>query len=72
MEDLHRELLRRRQKYLQENVIMEDGLLTALQEKGVFTSSMVASIQVNITLEKLIHSQGSSHVTLGPILILCS
>lgn len=52
MEDLHRELLRRRQKYLQENVIMEDGLLTALQEKGVFTSSMVASIQSEKEPEK--------------------
>lgn len=45
MEDLHRELLRRRQKYLQDNVIMEDGLLKALQEKGVLTPTMVSSIQ---------------------------
>ena len=47
MEDLHRELLKKRQKYLQENVIMEDGLLTALQEKGIFTPTMVSSIQVS-------------------------
>ena len=46
MEDLHRELLRRRQKYLQDNVIMEDGILKALQEKGVLTPTMVTSIQV--------------------------
>ena len=46
MEDLHRELLRKRQKYLQENVIMEEGLALALQEKGVFTQSMVSSIMV--------------------------
>ena len=48
MEDLHRELLKKRQRYLQENVIMEEGLLTSLQEKGVFTPSMVAFILVSL------------------------
>lgn len=52
MEDLHRELLKKRQKYLQENVIMEDGLLTSLQEKGIFTPTMVSSIQSEKDPEK--------------------
>ena len=51
MEDLHRELLRKRQKYLQENVIMEEGLALALQEKGVFTQSMVSSIMVRAKIK---------------------
>lgn len=49
MEELHRELLKKRKAYLQENVIMEDGLLTKLKEKGLFTNTMVSIIQVSVT-----------------------
>lgn len=62
MDETHRELLLKRQKYLRENVIMEEGLLLKLKEKGVFTGTMISIIQVcrelvilgqtNITINK--------------------
>ncbi|XP_045215573.2 uncharacterized protein LOC123565864 isoform X2 [Mercenaria mercenaria] len=45
MDELHRELLKKRRPYLQENVIMENGLLMKLKEKGLFSNTMIAIIQ---------------------------
>lgn len=50
MDDVHRELLKKRQKYIVENVIMEDGLLTKLKEKGLFTNTMIGIIQVSVQI----------------------
>ena len=50
MEDIHRELLKKRRPYLLENVIMEEGLLTKLREVGLFSTTMVAIIQVSNNL----------------------
>ena len=52
MEETHRELLIKRQKYLRENVIMEEGLLMRLRDKGIFTGTMVSIIQVRYSLEQ--------------------
>ncbi|XP_052277719.1 DNA ligase 1-like [Dreissena polymorpha] len=48
MDDIHRELLLKRQRYLRDNVIMEEGLLSKLRESGVFNTSMIQVIQSEI------------------------
>jgi hypothetical protein len=55
MEEIHRELLKKRRSYLLENVIMEDGLLLKLREAGLFTNTMVAIIQVSIVFLAIIN-----------------
>ncbi|KAL3866427.1 hypothetical protein ACJMK2_043724 [Sinanodonta woodiana] len=41
MNDIHREVFKRRYRYLFDNIIMEHRLCKALQDKGIFTEGMV-------------------------------
>ncbi|WAQ98406.1 hypothetical protein MAR_022779 [Mya arenaria] len=45
MDEIHRELLMKRQKYLRDNIIMEERLLRRLKDCGVFSNSMIQTIQ---------------------------
>ena len=54
MEDVHRELLVKRQKYLRDNVIMEPGLLRRLKDAGVFSNSMIHAITVRTDAQDLV------------------
>lgn len=47
MEELHRELIKKRKPYIQENVIMEESMLVKMKEKGLFTNTMITSIKVS-------------------------
>lgn len=54
MEEVHRELLKKRQKYIQENIILEESLLDKMREKGLFTQSMVNMVKAEEDADKQI------------------